>query len=143
MEFTDAQILEIAEELGTSMVCYIHLETGDIKFLPADSFYMGDEYMMKDVETVEADRENYYKIERMSSKKAFRMMEHFIMQLQDERIKGRLEYALETRRPFRAFKDEINRQNNFIREMWFSFQLERQIEYVKQRLESFNRQAKI
>lgn len=60
------------------------------------------------------------RIDPIESSESFRDMEEFIETLQDAQISSRLVRALEHSKPFRNFKDELNRHPG-LTEHWYEF----------------------
>ena len=71
----------------------------------------------------------------MSSIEAFGLMEKFTRQVTDAEIRDRLIEALERRKPFRNFKDELGKWEN-VRQEWFTYEEAKYREWVTSYLEA-------
>jgi Uncharacterised protein family (UPF0158) len=96
---------------------WLNLDTGEVVFVgdPADVGALA--------ETPEDPRDNdrYMRIEAIDSSQSFRIMEDFVVQLADRRLAQTLERALQQRKPFRHFKDELA-GHPAQRQDWFAFE---------------------
>ena len=77
--------------------------------------------------------EKYITIEPLESNESFKIMEKFVDQLDNSKLRKRLVYALNNRKPFANFKNIID--NSDIRQDWFDFKDEKLQEYVKSMIE--------
>ncbi|HLF98024.1 MAG TPA: UPF0158 family protein [Methylococcaceae bacterium] len=90
---------------------YLDTETGQV-LLDGD----GVEDLPEDLH----DNPRYRGIDPISSNDAFRIMEDFLATVSDAKAATRLARALEGRKPFRRFKDELLDLPE-LREAWFQF----------------------
>lgn len=112
----DAEELIIALEGGGSEIeYYVDRQTGEVFPLLPDS----DE-AEADRERVEADSERFVYVEPLASSVGWDVMEQFVISLQPGEPRRILERAITSRRPFRAFKDELLAFPD-LREAWFAF----------------------
>ncbi len=65
-------------------------------------------------------------------------MEDFIETVEDKRLREKLELGLSLSKPFRNFKDIIDDENEY-RKRWFEFRDVRNIEFVKEQIERYNK----
>ena len=77
------------------------------------------------------DPERYIYIEPCPSREVFRMMEDFIGDQKDEKIKRRLSEAILHKKPFRSFKDALTDFPE-IRAAWFDFENRRMLSYARE-----------
>ncbi len=134
---TDQQINEIAQELDIGMGCFVHRQTGELLFIPDETKFDSTETegWEEEREKLDENRDAYFEIQPMPSRKAFEVMEDFTMSLADSNfLKSRLTRALEKRKPFREFKYEIDNSGDY-REHWFVFKNQRMREWVKEKLD--------
>lgn len=131
MKLSNKVINEIAQDLDCGMVCYINKQTHEVKAIidPNDPF-ADEEFWREDLDEIERTWESYIKIEKMSSREAFGIMEDFTNQVSNNAIRDRLIIALNRRKPFRHFKYEVD-NNEDIRQQWFKFKEIRYEEWVK------------
>lgn len=135
MELTDKQITEIAQMLDTGMNAYINTDTGEMDFIvDFESTYGDTELWEERLAEIEEQWESYIIIEQMDSSDSFRIMERFADQVSNDKIREQLFKALNGRKPFARFKDEINYYDE-IRQDWFDFKQQEMEKYVKRVLE--------
>lgn len=132
-------VKEIAEMLDCGFKCYVHKETHELITIPDELKHpdMEFEAWEEDIEKLEENFFDYLYIEAMDSRESFSVMEDFIDEVDDKKLKNRLIYALERSKPFKNFKYEIDYSGKY-REQWFTFKLQKNIEWVKDRITSFN-----
>lgn len=138
MKLSKEKIKEIAESLGTGMICYLHKQTHEVReLIDFDEFPDGRELWEADIKEIEANIDDYFKIESIPSRDAFRIMEAFVETLPSSKIKWQLEYTLEGKKPFRNFKDRVDRHEN-IRQQWFKFRDWKREEWVRNYIENLD-----
>jgi hypothetical protein len=93
---------------------WLNLDTGDVVFV-ADPDDLGE------LEADPRDDERFVRIDAIDSSQSFRIMADFVDQLGDRRLAQALTRALEQRKPFRRFKDELA-HHPAQREAWFAFE---------------------
>ncbi|MEL7121854.1 MAG: UPF0158 family protein, partial [Bacteroidota bacterium] len=134
--FTKDQIKEIAEQLGVGMKCYINQETDEIKIMvDFDDPYVNMEFWEEDKEELESNWGSYYEVDKMPSRNSFMIMEEFIELVNDRRLKERLIWALNQRKPFRNFKYEV--EGSTYREKWFKFKDEANYKWVERQIKGY------
>ena len=136
MKLSDEVINSIAQDLDCGLVCYVHKETGEFKsVVDVDNPYADDiEPWKEDLDEIEANRDQYLLIEKMSSGDAFRVMVRFADSLQDEVMRNRLHDALSKRKPFSHFRYVVDNHED-IRQAWFKFKNARYEDWVRSHLE--------
>jgi hypothetical protein len=116
-------IREIAQELDCGNECYYNLKTNEIIAIPNFSQVSDEEefkeIFRKDLEKINGNKTGFIKIEIPESFQSFRIMERFIVQLNDQNFKSELQDILGNKKPFRNFKNTID-QSEF-RQSWFDF----------------------
>lgn len=126
LKIDEADLL-MAFEGSEMMSWYLDRETGDVIGL-SDWESLEEEEEIR--ERIDADEDGrYLPIESLSSHEGFRIMEDFVDSLPDGKARTALSHAIERRRPFRSFKDELTRFPD-VREQWFRHQEEREREYA-------------
>ncbi len=142
MNLSNKLIKEAAEFLEMGMICYINKETNQIISIPnPDGVYFDEELWIEDLNKIENNADKYISLEPMSSRDAFRMMEDFVMQVPDIKIRNRLIYALNKNKPFKNFRYEVDYHEE-IRQQWFKFKAYRYEEYVRELLEFLSRKER-
>ena len=132
MKLQDKDIKEIAEMLDAGMICYINKETHEIKsLLDLDDMYADPEEWEEEYAEINENIDAYFKIEKMSSRESFQIMEAFIDEVQDPRTRNRLIDALNRKSPFRNFKNTVD-YNEGIRQQWFEFKERKYEEWVRE-----------
>lgn len=116
---------------------YLDLETGEILNVPGECFDQLEEdepSLFTDVDLVEEHLEEarrihedatgrFAAIDPLESHERFAIMESFLAELPEGRMRRQLENALRGRKPFRRFKDELQVEPA-VRERWFRFERE-------------------
>lgn len=93
---------------------WLNLDTGEVVFV-ADPHDLGE------LDADPRDDKRFVRVDTIDSSESFRIMADFIDQLGDRRLAQALARALEQRKPFRRFKDELAR-HSAQREAWFVFE---------------------
>jgi hypothetical protein len=93
---------------------YLDTETGDI-LLSTEGLDDGD--LPEDLE----DNPRYRLIDPMPSHESFQIMEDFVDSLGDTKEAGRLQDALNRRKPFRQFKDTLHEHTD-LSDAWYAFE---------------------
>src|SRR5687768_10392364 len=126
---------DIADSLEAGFKCYLHKETLEVvTFLDEDRHPgMDPELWQEDIDKVFDNREKYIEIESMDSSESFRVMEDFVLSLENNSVKVRLLQAIEGRKPFANFKHQIENSGEY-REQWFTFRRNRNIDWVQNQL---------
>jgi hypothetical protein len=133
------KIVEIAQELDAGMLCYYHIQTGELESYPDEMRHAGfEEEMWSDViEKVNAHREQYILFEGLNSTGSFRVMETFVGNIADENTKRRFEDAIAFKKPFQNFKQLLH-EYPALREEWFRFNEAQQALWVQEQLDVYN-----
>jgi hypothetical protein len=129
MRITIDQIHNISQDLQTGLETYINKETYETKSLlnPNEPYY-DSEYWEEEFEIIENEWSDYIIISKMESWEAFKIMEDFIEELNDSRLKEDLIKILNRKSPFANFKIEI--ENSSYRQKWFDFRNREYEKYV-------------
>ena len=135
MELSRKAIKEIAENLDCGMVCYINKQNNTIKsIIDPNDFFTDDGCWKEDMAEIEKNLGDYVKIEKMSSRKAYQIMEDFTEIVTDRNIRKRLLHALGRNRPFQKFKYEVDYDED-VRQQWFRYKAYRYEDWVRSYLE--------
>ena len=121
------------------MECYYHIQTGQLESFPDELKHAGfEEEMWEDViKKVRAHPNKYIHFESMDSTGSFRVMETFVNNIADGKIKRRLEDAIAFKKPFQNFKQLLH-EYPILREEWFRFNDEQNVLWVREQLEAYN-----
>lgn len=121
MQPTPTQIKEIAEQIDCGFCCYYHKISGEIISIPdfEDSMDDIDEFFGEDLAKIKKDKKNFLKIEKPSSRESFEIMEDFVKEVGEPRLRGELNNALNKKKPFSHFKFIV--ENSTYRQAWFDF----------------------
>jgi len=140
LKLTEEQIKSIAEELDAGFKVYLNIETKKIKsIIDFDNNYTADtEPWEEDIKEIEENFNKYLIFEKMDSRESFQVMEEFVVTVDAEELRKKLELGLSLSKPFRNFKDIIDDENEY-RKNWFAFKSAKYIEFVKEQLESYNK----
>jgi hypothetical protein len=133
MTMSDEQITEIAELLDCGEICFYHLPTSTIEHHPdPDNPYFEPELWKEIIDKIEANRNNFKRIERMDSRLAFQVMENFANSLTENSFKNSLIRLLLERKPFSNFKIMVDNSDH--RQAWFDFKRQAYINWVSEQL---------
>lgn len=137
---TDKQIKEISGQLDCGFKCFWNRQTNELLFIPdTDRFpESGNEIFDEDIEKLENNFGDYDEIEPMQSRDAFEIMVGFTEQLADNnRLKNKLIFALNSKKPFREFNYVIDNSVEY-RAEWFDFKNEKLKEWVLRKIEEIS-----
>lgn len=132
---TKEKIKDIAENLDCGFRCFIHTDTKEIKFVPDLNKHpdMESDDWVADNEEIENNFDFYVEIEPMDSGESFQLMTDFVDTVNDEKIKEKLEQAVNGAKPFRNFKFQVDNSGSY-RDMWFKFKEKRLMDWVENQL---------
>lgn len=132
---TTDNIKEIAEQLDCGFHAFIHKTSGQLLFVP-DENNLTDidlDTWDEELELLENNFTDYYKIDKWTSSEAFEIMSEFADQISDPELKSRLFDALRKNKPFREFKFIIDNSGDF-RQQWFDFKNKSQQDFVAKQI---------
>jgi hypothetical protein len=124
----DDLILAMTVDPAFDTTHYLDLRTGAVIAVFGDDF--ADEDPDAIAPQVDAEPERFRMLDTIPPREAFGWMERFASSQEDPATRDRLLDALDRPRPFRSFKDALF-EFPAVREAWFRFEEERQIEYVR------------
>lgn len=107
-----------------------NLET--ISLIDWDDFSGDTEFWEEEIEKIENEWTDYVIITKMESSEAYQIMEDFVDEVDDKRLKEDLIKNLNRKSPFSNFKAEIEKSD--YREKWFDFRDKKYEGYVKDEL---------
>jgi hypothetical protein len=137
-------IKEITDQLDCGQNAFIHKYTKKTLFVPdtENNIYADDSFFEKELEELEKNFDSYFKIERMTSRESFEVMENFIAECDDNKtLQSKLVNALQKSKPFREFKFIIDYSGDY-RNKWFDFKEKKYLLFVEKQLEELGFQAK-
>jgi hypothetical protein len=135
MNITTDNIKEITERLDCGFCVFNHKTTEELLFVP-DENNLTDidlEPWEEELELLDNNFTDYYKIEKWSSNDAFDIMSEFAEQITNEKLQSCLFKALRKNKPFRKFKFVIDNSDNF-RQKWFDFKAKKQHDFVERQI---------
>ncbi len=132
--FTKEQIKEISEQLDCGFRAFYHKLSGDLIFVPDTDKHIGMETdaWQDELDKLDKNFSEYQEIDAMESRASFQMMADFAGKIPDKYLRNKLIEALNSNKPFRAFKLMI--ENSPERQNWFAFKDKRHIEWTKEQL---------
>src|SRR6478609_7761537 len=136
MQVEESKLKQISEELLCGSKVFLHRETGEIITIhDVDLFLDEKDPWENDRQKVDAERGKYLEFEPMESRESYQIMQDFIDQLDDGRLADRLVNAIQKKRPFAHFKEEIDYSGPY-REKWFLFRDQRYLEWTREQWEA-------
>jgi hypothetical protein len=136
MKLTSKQINEIAQDLETGMKVYLNKETLEFEAVLDWDDITDPEPWDEIIEKIENEWTDVIVFEKLNSKDGFQIMEDFLDEIDDQRLKEDLIKILNRKSPFANFKNEI--ESSDYRQMWFDFRTMKYEEYVKRQLDDEN-----
>ena len=133
MKITSEKINEIAQELEAGMKVYLNRETLEIKPILDWEDISDNEIWEEEVEGILKEWSSYLVITKMESREAFRVMEEFADNVEDEVFREGLIKILSRKSPFANFKAEV--ESSPYRQNWFDFRLKKYEDYVREQIE--------
>lgn len=116
-------VAEIADNIQCGFICQVNKKTVEIVSIRRENSYEFGDYdeEEEEEETKEDDLnwEDIIAISPLESHASFRIMENFVLSLNESRLKRQLESALQRNKPFTNFNGIIH--NSPERDEWFSF----------------------
>ena len=136
MKLTSKQINEIAQDLETGMKVYLNKETLEFEAVLDWDDMTDPEPWDEIIEKIENEWQDVMVFEKFKSRDGFQIMEDFVDEIDDQRLREDLIKILNRKSPFANFKDEI--ESSAYRQMWFDFRTMKHEEYVKRQLDDEN-----
>ncbi|HLF33082.1 MAG TPA: UPF0158 family protein [Cyclobacteriaceae bacterium] len=136
MKLTAKQINEIAQELEAGMKIFTDRENLEIRTILDWDDITDPGIWHKEQKKIEREWPDYITIEKLEPGESFRIMESFVDEINDIKLKQDLIKILSRKSPFANFKAEI--ESSAYRQKWFDFRTMKYEEYVKAQLEVEN-----
>ena len=119
MDISEDLIRDIAGDLDLGEVVYLHKETLE-KLTYPDTEDPEFDYLSVEVhEVVDADPDSYFCFEPPASHESFRFMEEFAGAQATDSMRAKLLKSLQAKRPFRSFRDAVEREG--LVDRWYEF----------------------
>lgn len=136
MKLSAEVIHKIAQELEAGMKVYLNRKT--LEFEPVlDWDDISDtDFWEKEARKIERKWKDHIIITKMESREAFQVMENFIDEVDDPRLKEDLIKILNRRSPFANFKMEVESSSH--RQQWFDFRTRCYEDYIREQLDEEN-----
>ena len=142
MKIPTEMLNEIADNLEMGFTCYFNKDTSQLIAIPGEvDLYLDEdddlyefEPWYEDAKIIKGSPDSFIQVEAIPTNESFQIMEDFIETVGDENLQQKLLRAIQMRKPFAHFKEEIHYAGEE-RERWFAFKRERMIEYVKEQLD--------
>jgi hypothetical protein len=132
MKVTSKQINEIAQYLETGMKVYLNKETLEFESILDWDDMTDPEPWDEIIRKIENEWRDVMIFEKFESRDAFQIMEDFVYEIDDLKLKEDLIKILNRKSPFANFKAEI--ESSAYRQKWFDFRTMKHEEYVKRQL---------
>ena len=134
LSFTKEQIKEISDQLNCGFHAFYHKLSGELIFVPDTDKHldMETDAWQNELDKLENNFLEYQQIEAMESRESFNVMVDFTENVSDKYLHKKLVEALNSKKPFRAFKfiiDDLPERQN-----WFAFKDKRYIEWTEDQL---------
>jgi hypothetical protein len=136
MKLTSIQINEIAQDLESGMKVYLNKETLEFEAVPDLDDITDSELWDEIIEKIENEWKEVVIFEKLESREAFKIMENFLSEIDDQKLKETLFKILNRKSPFANFKYEI--ESSDYRQKWFDFRTLTYEEYLKTQLDLEN-----
>ncbi|RLD25304.1 MAG: hypothetical protein DRI54_05185 [Bacteroidetes bacterium] len=127
-------IADIADSIGSEMICYVNVDTFEMEMLPKLLLDDPLEYESMTGESFETMNlmhpgwKNSIEIEPLESHESFKIMEGFVDHVPDLNLHQNLINALNHKKPFANFKNLID--DSAYRQDWFDYRQQWLEEYV-------------
>ena len=129
-------IRKVVKLLDSRHLVYIHLETGKIIGIPEfDDFidFVDDESQIYYSE-IETHPNEYYQIQPLSSRETFNLMMDFAQEQEEMDVTNELVRALRKSNAIVEFKRKLNQLNSSVKRNWITFQEEKTIQHIRNKL---------
>lgn len=131
-------VKNIAQELDCGFDCYYNSKTNEIIAIPSFSQFLDEEHFKEafqtDLQKIKKSPSDFIKFEALRGFESFKIMELFVGQITDKKLKTELKTILTSKKPFQNFKHKID-QSNF-RQSWFEFKQNVLEQIVERQLDS-------
>ncbi len=136
MKLLAKQIREIAQLLEAGMKVFLNRETLEYRSILDWDDMVDPEPWEEEMEKIDTEWADYIVISKMESRDAFRIMEDFLYEVDDQKQRENLIKILGRRSPFANFKAEI--ESSDYRQKWFDFRTKNFEDHVREQLDDEN-----
>ena len=136
MKLNAEVIHQIAQELEAGMKVYLNRKTLEYESVLDWDDIQDTDLWEKEVRKIEKKWKDYIIITKMESREAFQVMENFIDEVDDLRLKEDLIKILYRKSPFANFKMEVESSSH--RQQWFDFRTRSYEDYIREQLDLEN-----
>ena len=136
MKLSKEMINKMAQELETKMKVYLNKETLEYESV-LDWDDMDDSGLWEnEARKIEKKWKDYIVITKMETWESFKIMENFVDEVDDARLREDLIKILNRKSPFANFKMEVESSN--YRQKWFDFRTKSYEDYIRDELDLKN-----
>lgn len=131
---------DIADYLDMGMICFYHIRTGELEYYPDElrvNVGFDEELWQETIDKVGSDLQAYIRFEGMGSHESFMIIESFVAEIADARIRQRFVDAISFKKPFQNFK-QLLRNYPVLEQQWFAFKSQQYIEQLAEQVENYN-----
>jgi hypothetical protein len=136
MKLSSEVIHNIAQELEAGMKVYLNRKTLKYEALLDWDDLDEPDFWRNEVRKIEKKWKDYIIITKMESREAFQIMEDFVGEVEEARLKEDLIKILNRRSPFANFKMEVESSSH--RQKWFDFRTKSYESYIIEQLDLEN-----
>lgn len=138
---TPINLNEISQRLDCGFRAFVSKKTGNAIFLPNEEmvdFIDNDKNPWEDDQNeIDDNFDDYIEIESWSSNEMYEVMLRFAEMLSNKGIRAKLIDCLESKKPFRNFKNTIDNYGD-VRDHWFAYKTKCVEDFIAEQLEEFN-----
>jgi hypothetical protein len=136
MKVSSEIIYKIAQKLEAGMIVYLNTKTSEFESVLDWDDMNEPGFWEKETRKIEKKWKDYIIITRMESREAFRVMENFVDEVDNIKLKKDLIKILNQKSPFANFKMEVESSNH--RQKWFDFRTKSYGDYIREQLDLEN-----
>jgi hypothetical protein len=136
MKLLAKQIREIAQLLEAGMKVFLNRVTLEYRSILDWDDMVDPEPWEEEMEKIDNEWADYIVLSKMESRDAFRIMQDFLYEIDDQKQRENLIKILGRKSPFANFKAEI--ESSDYRQKWFDFRAKRFEDHVREQLDDEN-----
>jgi hypothetical protein len=133
MKLSSEVLHKIAQELEAGMKVYLNRKTMEYEPVLDWDDIQDTGFWEKEARRIEKKWKDYIIITKMESGDAFRVMENFVNEVDDLKLKDDLIKILNRKSPFANFKMEVESSSH--RQKWFDFRTKSYEDYISEQLD--------
>jgi Uncharacterised protein family (UPF0158) len=134
------KLKEIAQDLEAGLLCWYHIPTREVLSVPdrMKSFDIDEEIWEDTFNEIDEKMHECIAFEGPDSREEFKIMESFAEnEVSDSKIRSRLIYALNQRKPFMHFKSAIHYESDYLK-AWYAYKSQWYMDHVQELLSYHN-----